>query len=226
MIKKELASYLENQIHCYSSDLMTDHLTRKNETFEFHEFTQKYEPNYLRQILVVPHFLSSNECFEISKWAQEQESWEWLKWRGVDDQVPNRAIGRCNANLYSEYIQKFAQQYVLPNYNMNFTGYYSPKIHWYKPGCSLAEHWDNGYMYQFSHGKEAKELGKYGVSILIYLNQDWQGGELYFPYYGVKLNPSAGTAICFPSNHEFSHRVENIVSGERLAMLGFVGADQ
>lgn len=50
---------------------------------------------------------------------------------------------------------------------------------------------------------------------LIYLNDDYIGGEIYFPKYGIEIKPKVGDLICFPDNPEYVHGVRPIVSGSR-----------
>lgn len=50
---------------------------------------------------------------------------------------------------------------------------------------------------------------------LIYLNDNYDGGELYFPDYGIEIKPKSGDLICFPDNPDFVHGVKPILNGIR-----------
>ena len=56
------------------------------------------------------------------------------------------------------------------------------------------------------------------LSVLIYLNDDYEGGELEFPQSGIKIKPSAGSIIFFPSNFLYVHTVNPIISGKRYSL--------
>ena len=58
---------------------------------------------------------------------------------------------------------------------------------------------------------------KYAMSLL--LNDDYEGGELYFPEYGIKIKPKANTAIIFPGIS--THQVLTVTKGSRMAMITF-----
>jgi hypothetical protein len=45
------------------------------------------------------------------------------------------------------------------------------------------------------------------LSIICYLNKDYEGGTLYFPEQDVKIVPEPGMFICFPGNLHFIHGV-------------------
>jgi hypothetical protein len=80
---------------------------------------------------------------------------------------------------------------------------------------------------QFQHPHADKELhigenrGKpndfpyYDVAGLFYLNDDYEGGELYFPEQGIQFKPKAGSAYFFPGDMNYIHGVTEIVSGIR-----------
>lgn len=52
-------------------------------------------------------------------------------------------------------------------------------------------------------------------SSLIYLNEDYEGGELVFPEYSLELKPKTGDVITFPTNAMYIHAVNKINSGTR-----------
>lgn len=59
------------------------------------------------------------------------------------------------------------------------------------------------------------------VSAVLYLNDDYVGGELNFPEQGVKIKPSAGSLVVFPSTPPFFHESLPIVSGTKYMSPAF-----
>jgi hypothetical protein len=57
------------------------------------------------------------------------------------------------------------------------------------------------------------------LAILIYLNDDYEGGELYFPERGLEIKPKANTLIMFPGNKNFVHGVRVIEKTDRLNLV-------
>jgi hypothetical protein len=55
----------------------------------------------------------------------------------------------------------------------------------------------------------------YDISSLFYLNDDYDGGELYFPIQNVKFKPKKGAAYFFPGDMNYIHGVTEIKSGIR-----------
>lgn len=55
----------------------------------------------------------------------------------------------------------------------------------------------------------------YDIASLFYLNDDYEGGELYFPLQGIKFKPKKGSAYFFPGDKNFIHGVTEIKNGIR-----------
>jgi hypothetical protein len=56
---------------------------------------------------------------------------------------------------------------------------------------------------------------------IMYLNDDYEGGEIFFPAYGIHLKPKSGTLIFFPSSQLYAHGVTEIISGIRYTSPHF-----
>lgn len=56
------------------------------------------------------------------------------------------------------------------------------------------------------------------LSVLAYLNDDYEGGELYFPDHDVTIKPKRGSIITFPGNAHYIHGVKPITNGIRYTM--------
>jgi hypothetical protein len=52
-------------------------------------------------------------------------------------------------------------------------------------------------------------------SLVAYVNDDYEGGEISFPNHNVTIKPKAGSLIMFPSQEPYIHEVKPIVSGIR-----------
>lgn len=60
------------------------------------------------------------------------------------------------------------------------------------------------------------------VSTVYYLNDDYEGGELCFPQFGIELKPKAGDMIVFPSAYVYSHSVKPVTSGNRFSIASWI----
>ena len=53
---------------------------------------------------------------------------------------------------------------------------------------------------------------------LVYVNDDFTGGELVFPGRDLVITPKPGLLVGFPSNHKFVHAVPKVLSGKRYSL--------
>jgi len=59
------------------------------------------------------------------------------------------------------------------------------------------------------------------LSVVAYLNDDYDGGEITFPCVGdsgITIKPEAGSAVFFPSNYVGSHTISEVTRGTRYAV--------
>jgi len=58
---------------------------------------------------------------------------------------------------------------------------------------------------------------------IVYLNDDYVDGELFFPKLDIQLKPKAGTMLFFPGNEEYEHGVKHVGDGQiRYVLVGFI----
>ncbi len=58
-------------------------------------------------------------------------------------------------------------------------------------------------------------------SSILYLNDDYEGGETYFPGHNVRFKPKAGTMVLFGSGPAYVHGVTKITKGTRYMYAGW-----
>lgn len=56
------------------------------------------------------------------------------------------------------------------------------------------------------------------LSVLLYLNDDYEGGEIEFRHSNIKFKPEAGSVLFFPSNFLYVHEVYPVTKGPRYAL--------
>jgi hypothetical protein len=77
----------------------------------------------------------------------------------------------------------------------------------YLPGKYFKLHGDHGPYYTCT------------VSAVVYLNDDYTGGEIEFPRQGIKIKPEAGDIIVFPSNFVYEHASCEIFEGTKYSVV-------
>ena len=60
------------------------------------------------------------------------------------------------------------------------------------------------------------------VSTLYYLNDNYSGGEITFPRFGISFKPKANQMVIFPSNFVFNHSVLPVTEGVRYSVVSWL----
>lgn len=77
----------------------------------------------------------------------------------------------------------------------------------YSHGAEYRTHWDSSPM----NGRV--------LSMVCYANDDYEGGELDFPGYGVTVKPEAGMVVLFPSSYTHKHAARPVTSGTKYSLV-------
>jgi predicted 2-oxoglutarate/Fe(II)-dependent dioxygenase YbiX len=57
------------------------------------------------------------------------------------------------------------------------------------------------------------------LSMVLYLNNEFEGGDFVFPDLHIRIRPEPGLLVCFPSNRYYRHGVEPVTKGNRYSMV-------
>jgi hypothetical protein len=91
--------------------------------------------------------------------------------------------------------------------------------HWkVNEGWQLLKYGKENYF--VNHYDDSKQYAR-TMSMSFYLNDDYEGGEIEFSRFDLKIKPKANQAIFFPSNYVYNHTVHPVTSGTRYAVVGW-----
>lgn len=57
------------------------------------------------------------------------------------------------------------------------------------------------------------------VSIVVYLNDDYKGGEIWFPRFDLTHKPKTGDIVVFPSTYIYEHASQDMISGTKYSVV-------
>lgn len=77
----------------------------------------------------------------------------------------------------------------------------------YTPGQHFSQHADHGFSYTCT------------ISSIMYLNDEYEGGELEFGKLGIRLTPKYGDIVIFPSTFIYSHASVPVTSGVKYSAV-------
>jgi hypothetical protein len=175
-----------------------------------------YQPD-IKAPLILPNFLPVDTCRKISAWAAESNSWEdalppWHK-RSINLESMDIDIRELLLDIYTQVKEQLNCHWCQ---DKQFYGDIFQIVRWQsgdklEPPHADAEHLD-GSIHPFSYREYAA---------IIYLNQEYTGGQLYFPNFNLIPELSIGTLAVFPGTLQYLHGVTPIQSGTRYTIAGF-----
>ena len=112
-------------------------------------------------------------------------------------------------NTIKDAVIKCSQEYS-ERYNLDIGKLTPLSISKYFEGKGMGPHID-------SYSDSPKEV----LSIVLYLNNNYEGGELYFKNQNIKIKPEAGSLIAFPSVDPYFHESMPVLSGIKYISPGF-----
>ena len=156
-------------------------------------------------IKVEHNFISSEVCDELISYKGEPNKHESDFW---SERIFNSAEISDIASTFRDKIKDFIEkEYGVsissqPPTNSNSM----PTIISWHPGVDMGLHVDD------------LGVSEYHMSALIYLNDDFVGGEISFPTHNLSIKPNKGDLVVFPGNLNYAHKIDPITSGDRYTM--------
>jgi hypothetical protein len=129
----------------------------------------------------------------------------WELWKGIDDRI---------MEISDKTLSLYMKNYMLSDYEYAYCGC---KMLYYPPLAYSPLHYDDELV--------AKDGGSIGVArpitLVIFLNDNFEGGELMFPDQEVVMKPKQGAIAVFPASYMYPHTTVPTCGKQRYVMLPF-----
>ena len=90
---------------------------------------------------------------------------------------------------------------------------------YYPTGSQNTPHCDNCQVDIINNIKTVKRFKPWNHTGIIFLNNNFTGGELVYPNQGCVFLPTIGTMIIAPAGEDYIHFVNPILTGERFTLV-------
>lgn len=87
--------------------------------------------------------------------------------------------------------------------------------------CRVGDEDKGGKWAMNPHHDAVQNPWKYGI--IIYINDNYEGGELVYTNLGIDFKPKSGTIVMHASNDDCVHAVKRVTSGTRYTTTFFAG---
>ena len=129
----------------------------------------------------------------------------WLGVTNTAEGSNNQAMQDIHNQMY--FLLLAASIPYINKYRINEPIYHEPyQALKYRAGEGYKEHYDGG-----------TEMGR-AISAVIYLNDNYEGGQIEFPNFKIKLKPEKGMLILFPSNYAYRHVAHEVTQGTKYSL--------
>jgi predicted 2-oxoglutarate/Fe(II)-dependent dioxygenase YbiX len=185
-------------------------------------------------ILIIKKYLDSAACEFIVDYANRQAG-EKSTVLSVGESTAGEVFARESTARTTEYvdiagISDHVNSMMKDIFLREVQPFYSTEIEWFEYPEILRYHEGGHYQTHSDADNWVADDGKWSrgmdrdFSLLLYLNNDFSGGELDFPHFGFRIRPEAGMLVCFPSDHRYLHAAQPTLSGTRYALVGWAAA--
>lgn len=120
-------------------------------------------------------------------------------------------IDKWVANIFHKVVAKQIKKKI--------RSYTPPDLMRYSAGGYYKPHADSE-LFDPSVGVWKKVLDR-DFSLLLYLNNDYEGGALHFTYFNYTYQPTKGDLLVFPSDHLYLHEAQMVKSGLRYVIVSW-----
>jgi hypothetical protein len=116
---------------------------------------------------------------------------------------------------------KIIQELLFKHYGIQFPHAEVCSILRYLPGQSYKRHVDN-LLLTSRFVELANNIPTRDISVVGYLNDDFEGGETFFDRQNIKVKPQKGSVVVFPSYYTHPHQSLPVIRGKKYAFTSWL----
>jgi predicted 2-oxoglutarate/Fe(II)-dependent dioxygenase YbiX len=170
---------------------------------------------------LIQHIESSSKAdlsvFDAQK-SNETDQQEWKNDKTIRDTQTVNA-GHLMPKIV-DLFRSIVKEIINPFYGIEVYQSEIPQLLSYEVGGHYLPHVDSESPWIAPNGEMIwKKLVDRDLSIVLYLNDDFEGGDFIFPDLKIRVKPEPGMLVCFPSNHYYKHGVEPVTRGKRYSIV-------
>jgi len=169
-------------------------------------------------IVVIENFITKEDVETVYNFCLTINSFKSIPGDHWDNRVLHAmGINALNKNvsiIISKYQKKLKE--IIENKFKFELGDRSPSLVIWRPGDGQAPHADKEHLDGTPNMYPDNDIAS-----LFYWNDDYEGGEIYFPNQDISFKIKAGSAVFFPGDKYYLHGVTEVTSGKRFTSPAF-----
>lgn len=148
-------------------------------------------------------------------WGNNQNPTDYRKTNWLT--LPEHIRSQLHSTIFDIH-----EQHLRSLYKSKVKSIESPQFLCYDKNGHYDKHNDSE---SFVNGKLQRVVNR-DISLLLYLNDDYEGGEIEFTQLQLMIKPKKGMLIAFPSYYEFEHKVHPVISGTRYNIVSWIETEE
>lgn len=182
------------------------------------------KPNVITEIGIkeIREYMDTSQKTDLSVFdpnkSNETGGTEWIFDKKIrDTQIVDSGI--LSAKI-KELMKNIVREIVNPFYKIEIYQSEVPQLLSYDVGGHYCPHIDSESQWISPNGEIIwKKVVERDLSMVLFINDDFDGGDFVFPDLKIRIRPEPGMLICFPSNHHYKHGVEPVTKGKRYSIV-------
>jgi hypothetical protein len=185
--------------------------------------------NSIDNIVELENFLTPEERKRLSDFAMNNKVWDVTESHTDED-----GLVLYDANIWTDRVATYFSlmksdpsildliQDMIRRLKIEVDKFFDVDVHETGPaivrwpiGARQEPHADKEFHIGEERGRP-NDFPHYDIASLFYFNDEYEGGELYFPLQGIEFKPKAGAAYFFPGDKNYVHGVRPVKSGHRF----------
>lgn len=157
-----------------------------------------------KNIYTVDNFLSNEEYQKISNFINNYDETSWVKEPWTTERTPKESIPEEIVELLKKIFQTS---------RLKCMDYYDIELSDEFRGDYIIRRWSVGSKMRPHVDTDAQK--HLHIICMYYPNDDYDGGEIVFPDYDLKIKPKSNSLVMFPGNENYVHAVLEVSKGFR-----------
>lgn len=157
-----------------------------------------------KNVYVVENFLSNQEHKALHDFVTNPDKVSWIKEPWTTERTEQDSIPEDTLIILKKIFQ---------NARVNCMDYYDIEVDSDFMGQYLLTKWSIGS--KMDPHVDTDSQKHQHIVCMYYINDDYEGGEIFFPDYNLKIKPRSNSLIMFPGNENYLHGVLEVSKGFR-----------
>ena len=174
------------------------------------------------KIVEIPNFIDEQTRMSMLDYLEAETDWSGTAFEGAEGAPPGYPVSKrrpepfgLSENSFSDVNSKLGEAVKLV-FDKNVSPSSIHAQRWQK-GSFANPHSDN----TDTDGNLIDDLANLKYVGILYLNDNYVGGELYFPDHEIEIRPNPGSMYIFSGGTDNIHGVKEITDGVRYSLVSF-----